>query len=206
MERIVITAAKIVRAEIRDKEYNSDSYSTNDYISNIEKSREWMPRHLQILMKTIVSSEQKQNSIGQCIVQAARSKSVIALTLFGLGVELDHVFGSRWLINELLMLGFSITYEVNRYKQSVIQSESLENLLTEYPQGTFTQWVADNIGARLFVITYGGKQEDALNNLRYMKFMEMVLSSKASLDLQKLPPTERAAHYYSLQVHLQVII
>ena len=95
---------------------------------------------------------------------------------------------------------------MNRYKQSVIQSESLENLFTEYPQGTFTQWVADNIGARLFVITYGGKQEDALNNLRYMKFMEMVSSSKASLDPQKLPPTERAAHYYSLQVHLQVII
>ena len=36
--------------------------------------------------------------------------------------------------------------------------------------------------------------------------MEMVSSSKASLDLQKLPPTERAAHYYSLRVHLQVII
>ena len=34
---------------------------------------------------------------------------------------------------------------MNRYKQSVIQSESLEKLLTEYPQGTFTQWVADNV-------------------------------------------------------------
>jgi len=58
-ECVVITAAKIIRAEIRDKEYNSDSYTTNDYISNIEKSREWMPRHLQILMKTIISSELK---------------------------------------------------------------------------------------------------------------------------------------------------
>ena len=36
--------------------------------------------------------------------------------------------------------------------------------------------------------------------------MEMVSSSKASLDSQKLPPTERAAHYHSLRVHLQVII
>ena len=42
--------------------------------------------------------------------------------------------------------------------------------------------------------------------LRYIKFMEMVSSSKASLDLQKLPPTERAAHYHSLRVHLQFII
>ena len=145
-ERIVITAAKIIRAEIRDKEYNLKSYPTNDDISSIEKSSEWIPRHLQTLMKTIVSSELKQNSIGQCIVQAARPRSVITPTLFGLGVELDHVFGSKWLVNELSRLGFSIAYdEVNRYKQSVIQSENLENLLTEYPTGTFTQWVADNI-------------------------------------------------------------
>ena len=32
-----------------------------------------------------------------------------------------------------------------RYKQSVIQSETLENLLTEYPPDTFTQWAADNV-------------------------------------------------------------
>ena len=75
-----------------------------------------------------------------------RPRSVITPALFGLGVELDHVFGSKWLINELSQLGFSVAYnEVNRYKQSVIQSESLEKLLTEYPQGTFTQWVADNV-------------------------------------------------------------
>ena len=80
-ERIVITAAKIIRAEIRDKEYNSDSYPTNNDISNIEKSREWIPCHLQTLIKTIISSELKQNSIGQCIVQAARPRSVITPTL-----------------------------------------------------------------------------------------------------------------------------
>ena len=59
---------------------------------------------------------------------------------------MDHVFGSKWLINELSRLGFSITYdEVSRYKQSVIQSESLENVLTEYSLGNFTQLVADNV-------------------------------------------------------------
>ena len=43
-------------------------------------------------------------------------------------------------------LGFSISYdEVTRFKQSVIQSESFENLITEYFPATFTQWVADNV-------------------------------------------------------------
>ena len=62
------------------------------------------------------------------------------------------------------------------------------------------------VGTKLFVITYGGKQEDSLNSVQYIKFMVMVSSSKASLDPQKLPPTERAAHYVSLRVHLQVLI
>ena len=36
--------------------------------------------------------------------------------------------------------------------------------------------------------------------------MEMVLSSKASLDPQKPSPTERVAHYHSLRVHSEVIM
>ncbi len=65
---------------------------------------------------------------------------------------MDHVFGSRWLIDEMSRLGFSITYEVNMYKPSVIQSESLDNLLAP---GTYTQWVADNVDHN--VATLDGK-------------------------------------------------
>ncbi len=60
-------------------------------------------------------------------------------------------------------------------------------------------------GARLFVILFGGKREDSLNFLRYAKFLEMVSTSKA-IDPQKLPPTERAAYFHSLRVHLQVVL
>ena len=42
--------------------------------------------------------------------------------------------------NELFKLGFSVSYdEVTRYKQSVIQSENQNNLLTEYLPGNFIQ-------------------------------------------------------------------
>ena len=57
---------------------------------------------------------------------------------------------------------------------------------------------------QVFIYMYGGKQEDSLNKLRYAKFIEMV--STGNIDPQKLLPTERAAHYHSLRVHLQVII
>ena len=53
----------------------------------------------------------KQNSIGYAIIQASRPRSVIAPIMFGVGIEMYYVFGSKWLINELSHLGFSISYD-----------------------------------------------------------------------------------------------
>ena len=50
------------------------------------------------------------------------------------------------------------------------------------------------------------KKNDSLNQLRYNRYMDTIASSKSSLDPQKLPPTERAAYYHSLRVHLQVAL
>ncbi len=57
-------------------------------------------------------------------------------------------------------------------------------------------------GVCLFVIPFGGRQKDYLNFLRYV---EMVSSNKV-IDQQKLPPTERAAHFHSLRVRLQLML
>ena len=63
---------------------------------------------------------------------------------FGLGDEMDHSFGSKWLINELNALGFSVSYdEVVRYKQSVTENEETTNMLQECISGKFTQWMAE---------------------------------------------------------------
>ena len=61
-------------------------------------------------------------------------------------------------------------------------------------------------GTKVFIFMYGGKCRDSLNGLRYAKFMEMVTSSRMSIDPQKLPPTENAAYFHSLRVHLQVVL
>ncbi len=108
-ERIVVAAAKIVRAEIRERKYDSLLYPTNEDFADISRGMEWIPHHLQTFLKIIVQSELKQNSIGHSIIQSARPRSVITPTLFGIGIEMDHVFGSRWLVNELSRLGFSIS-------------------------------------------------------------------------------------------------
>ena len=70
-----------------------------------------------MFMINFTKSELKQEAIAQCIVKL----------LFGLAVELDHLYGSRWLIDELYRLGFSISQsEVTRFKQAVMSSQNLD--------------------------------------------------------------------------------
>ncbi len=70
-------------------------------------------------------------SIGHSIIRSAHAAKVSCNpnTLFGTGVESDHVFGSRWLTCKrkvtVRFLHQFIYDEVNRYKQSVIQSKAL---------------------------------------------------------------------------------
>ena len=97
-----------------------------------------------MLLGSIIDSEDKQNSLGQCLVYAARPKTAILPVPFGVGVELDHVFGSPWLTDVLYDLGFSISDdEVKLFKQSVLQAGRIEDIIPSVDEG-FTQWDGDN--------------------------------------------------------------
>ena len=71
-----------------------------------------------------------------------RPRSVISPLLFCIGVEMDLVFGSRWLIDELCSFGFSISYEVDTFKQSILQDRSVNCFASAETQ--LNQFVADN--------------------------------------------------------------
>jgi len=142
--RIVVAAAKLVKAQIRELERNMDTYPLTSQFDNLDIARHWVPPLLKTFMENIVSDDRKQVSLCHCIVQAARPRSIIAPIPFGLGVSLDHVFGSEYLLTQLSRLGYCVSYdEVNRYKQSVLQAD-VDELPTEYPQ-CFTQFAGDNV-------------------------------------------------------------
>jgi len=69
-----------------------------------------------------------------------------------------------------------------------------------------TTGTADEVasaGMKLLVLLYGGQMSDNLNRLRFAKYMQKIPTSQVLPE--KLPPTERAALYHSLRVHLQVM-
>ena len=75
--------------------------------------------------------------------------------MFGLGVDLDHTFGSKWLVDQLARLGFSVSSdEVKLLKQSVLEGDS-DSSLQQYFPGSFVQWIADNVDHN--IVTLDGK-------------------------------------------------
>ena len=70
----------------------------------------------------------------------------ITTILFGSAIDLDHVFGSKWALIQLNRLGFCLSSEeVNRYKQSVVANDNINDLLSVMLNGTFSQWSVDNV-------------------------------------------------------------
>ena len=148
--RIVVAAAKLIRTQLQSTTNHADIYPGDENIQNMENGLNLLPPLLLIMLKTLVPYIKQQISISQCFTKTVKPRSFLLLVLFGLGVEMDHIFGSRWLIDELFRLGFSVSYnEVNRFRQEVVQSESIEQLLPETFPGSFSQLVADNVDHNL---------------------------------------------------------
>ena len=115
------------------------------YPTSNQIKENWIPDSLHYFLEAFTKSKVKQESIGQCIVKAALPKNSLPPLLFGLGVELDHLYGSKWLTDELFKLGFSVSYgEVLRYKQAVVMTQTLDDQINSL-KGSFTQFVADNV-------------------------------------------------------------
>ena len=74
-------------------------------------------------------------------------RSVIPPILSSFSVEIDYMFASRWLIDQLNKFGFAKSYgEVNRFKQVVVVNEDSTNLIQSSlgPDGLLT-FAADNV-------------------------------------------------------------
>ena len=83
--------------------------------------------------------------------------------------------------------------------------KSYKHISSIFSQYQITAEDVGKAGSRVFVNLYGDNGQ-SLNNLRYYKYMDAVASNSTYLDPQKLPPTERAAYFHSLRVHLQIIV
>lgn len=120
-QAVIEAAAKLIKNEVKSVPGSKEYYPASSDISSQEKNLEYVTQSLQTFLEILFSekdSDLKVSSIGQAIMQAVRPCGLLPPLQIGLGVQLNHNFGSRFLIDVCHALGFSASYdEVNRFHQ-----------------------------------------------------------------------------------------
>ena len=149
--RIVVAAAKLLVAAIKETNFLTAVYPSSNDILSSGRCIQWMPDLLQVFVQALTKNEIKQASLGHGIVQLIRPQTCIAPLQFGLAVSVYHVFGSKWLLTLLNRLGFSSSYdEILRFRQAAAQC-TVPDLPHTFPE-SFTQFSADNVDHNICTI------------------------------------------------------
>ena len=73
-----------------------------------------------------------------------------------------------------------------------------------FSNATSTQKEVAEAGERAIVSLYGGEQDDTLDELRHVKYIQKISTATKSMQPNFLPPTSSAAEYHSYQTYFQV--
>lgn len=145
--RLVKTAAKLIKADIKDVQISKETYPSCDDISSAEQNVDILPETLRLLLNELFvgkTCDLKIAAIGQAIMQAARPRVLITPLQIGLGIQMHHQFASRFLLDTLSNLGFCSSYqEVKMFESSAAISRGTG--IPGFVQGHFVQYVADNV-------------------------------------------------------------
>ena len=143
--KIVRAAAELIKSDIKNIESNRDFYPDTSALGSLENNLKYVPQVLRIFLQEVFrgkSCELQTASIGQCIMQMARPRVLLAPIEFGLAVEMHQHFGSRYLVDILNSHGFCLPYsEVIRFSTCAANFQG-----TDIPTaGRFGQYIADNV-------------------------------------------------------------
>ena len=152
--RIIGTAAKLIKSDIKSMVTSSDSYPNKEHLSSADVLQ-FLPKSLHRLLQLLFvgqDTDLKQASIGQAIMQAVRPRVLLAPLQYGLSVDMHHRFASRYLIDTLYQHGFGCSYsEIQKFERSAtLQGVALPQIRPEQ----FVQFVADIVDQNIRTIDW----------------------------------------------------
>jgi len=182
--KVVDAAAKLIAAQIRDLKSTVDSYPSPHDVHVGDDLKSPVPPLLLQLMRRLVPSKLKQESLCQSIVQSSRPRSVLMPIPFSLAVSVDHSVASKSLSQLLAHLGYCVSYdEVTRFKQSVVACSNAEVAHgDEYPPA-LTRWIADNVDHNI-------KTLDGTGTFHGMGMIAVTVAPTGTLSFSN-PPVKR---------------
>lgn len=146
--RIIETAAAIIRQDIRSHSYDCDLYPNPEQISS--GNAEMVPDTLRILIEGIINPKKSKKgntkinrkciTIEHAIISATRPRSFVSPLQLGLSVYLHRCYGSKVLLDLLSSIGVSSSYnDAIRYESSVTKNTQMT-----FSDNAYIQFVFDN--------------------------------------------------------------
>ena len=92
-------------------------------MTDINSQLALVPASLQTSLRPIVKTDERVAVWGQNFIKACRPRSEVLPHQMGLAIQLDHRFGSKWMLNKLHRLGYTESYsETQNYKYCFLNS------------------------------------------------------------------------------------
>ena len=145
IDKVIDTAASIIRNDIRLKVYDCGEYPTMDSSDNFE---DFIPETLKRFLQSLILSKKKDctvtkrrcTAIAHSIISTCRPRSFVSPLLLAIAVYIHKNYASRELIDILSSMNFSDDYtEVQRLEQALLSEEE-----PSYNLSGFKQFVFDN--------------------------------------------------------------
>lgn len=90
--------------------------------------------------------------------------------------------------------------------KKLLNADEFQAIASVFSNSNSTVSEITEAGNRAIVMLYNGKPGQSLTELRYNRFADRVSTSKSSIEVQSLPPTESATYHHSLRAYLQTQI
>ena len=122
---IIKTALKLICNDIATIDLDAKSYPTAHSMTDIPSQLALVPESLQMFLRPIVKTDERVAIWGQNFIKSCRPRSGVLPYHMGLAIQLDHRFGSKWMLNKLHRLGYTESYaETQNYKYCFLNSRN----------------------------------------------------------------------------------
>jgi len=131
--QIIKTAIKLICNDISTVDLDMKSYPTAKGMTDISSQLALVPESLQMFLRPIVKTDERVATWGQNFIKAYRPRSGVLPYQMGFAIQLDHRFGSKWLLNKLHRLGYTESYaEMLNYKYCFLNGRNRVGISDSY--------------------------------------------------------------------------
>ena len=123
-KKIIDAAIKLIKNDITVASFDPFHYPSLNDMTNLDRQLNILPDSLKSLLKPLLKTDKRVAAWGQSILKVCRPRSGVMPFTMRFGLQIDHRFGSKWLIDELHSIGFSESYyEVGNYKYCYLRNK-----------------------------------------------------------------------------------